>query len=69
MQWQKLNAKKPDLEKSRLEDAAFLDKAKETIGEYNLKINTGFNSMKKKETAVSKYKQLLDCRSKVRCLV
>ncbi|XP_029043385.1 cilia- and flagella-associated protein 44 isoform X1 [Osmia bicornis bicornis] len=64
-EWQKLNAKKPNLEKSRLEDAAFLDKAKETIGEYNLKINTGFNLMKKKETAVSKYKQLLDCRSKL----
>nr|XP_012143309.1 PREDICTED: flagellar attachment zone protein 1 isoform X2 [Megachile rotundata] len=64
-EWKKLYAKKPDLAKSSLEDAAFLEKAKETIGEFNLKTDTGFNLKKKKETAVEKYKQLLDCRRKL----
>ncbi|XP_076234530.1 cilia- and flagella-associated protein 44 isoform X2 [Calliopsis andreniformis] len=64
-EWQALYARKPNLAKSRVEDAAFLENTKNTIGEFNLKMSTGFNLSTKKETAVSKYKQLLDCRSKL----
>ncbi|XP_068986815.1 cilia- and flagella-associated protein 44 isoform X3 [Bombus flavifrons] len=64
-EWQKLHAKKPNLVKSRLEDAVFLEKAKQSIGEYNLKMNVDFSLMKKKETAAIKYKQLIDCRDKL----
>lgn len=48
-----------------MEDAVFLEKAKQSIGEYNLKMNVDFSLMKKKETAAIKYKQLIDCRDKV----
>lgn len=54
-----------------MEDAVFVEKTKRAIGEYNLKTTTGFNLAIKKQTAATKYKQLLDCRSKVnaRCLL
>ncbi|XP_076749592.1 cilia- and flagella-associated protein 44 [Xylocopa sonorina] len=64
-EWQKLQEKKPNLAKSRVKDEASLENAKETIGEYNLKMNAMFSTMKKKETAAMKYKQFIDCRSKI----
>lgn len=51
-----------------MEDAVFLEKAKQSIGEYNLKMNVDFSLMKKKETAAIKYKQLIDCRDKVKLI-
>lgn len=67
-QWQKLHERKPNLAKNRVEDEAFLEKAKQTIGECNLKSNADFSLTKKKEVAAKKYKQLLNCRSKVRLI-
>ncbi|XP_076222298.1 cilia- and flagella-associated protein 44 [Nomia melanderi] len=64
-EWQKLHSRKPNLAKSRMEDAIFVEKTKRAIGEYNLKTTTGFNLAIKKQTAAIKYKQLLDCRSKL----
>ncbi|CAL7949001.1 unnamed protein product [Xylocopa violacea] len=64
-EWEKLQEKKPNLIKNRVEDETSLESAKETIGEYNLKMNATFSTMKKKETAAMKYKQFVDCRSKV----
>ncbi|CAK9822070.1 Cilia- and flagella-associated protein 44 [Anthophora retusa] len=67
-EWQKLHERKPNLVKNRMEDVAFLEKARQTIGEYNLKMNTESNLSKRKQTAAIKYKQLLDCRSKLHYL-
>ncbi|XP_015431042.1 PREDICTED: uncharacterized protein LOC107187452 [Dufourea novaeangliae] len=64
-EWQQLHARKPNLAKSRMEDATFVKKTKRAIGEYNLKTSTGFNLAVKKQTAASKYKELLDCRIKL----
>ncbi|XP_053983869.1 cilia- and flagella-associated protein 44 [Hylaeus volcanicus] len=67
-EWQKLYGRKPNLSKSRIEDASCLEETKRTIGEYNLKMSTGFNLTMKKETTATKYKQLLDCRNKLHSL-
>ncbi|KAK1137227.1 hypothetical protein K0M31_001748 [Melipona bicolor] len=63
--WQKLYEKKPNLVKSRFKDAVFLEEAKLTIGEYDLKMNADFCLIRRKETAAIKYKQLIDCRKKL----
>ncbi|XP_076652358.1 cilia- and flagella-associated protein 44 isoform X2 [Halictus rubicundus] len=67
-EWQKLHLRKPNLAKSRMEDAIFIEKTKRDIGEYNLKTSTGFNLKMKKQTTALKYKQLLDCRCKLHYL-
>ncbi|XP_076666446.1 cilia- and flagella-associated protein 44 isoform X2 [Andrena cerasifolii] len=64
-EWKAIHDRKPNLAKTRLEDTAFLENTKKTIGEFNLKMSTGFNLTTKKITAISKYKELLDCRSKL----
>ena len=64
-EWKAIHDRKPNLAKNRLEDTAFLENTKKTIGEFNLKMSTGCDLTMKKITAVSKYKQLLDCRSKL----
>ncbi|XP_076177015.1 cilia- and flagella-associated protein 44 isoform X2 [Ptiloglossa arizonensis] len=67
-EWQTLYSRKPNLFKNRIEDASLLEETKKTIGEYNLKMSTGFNLTMKKETVATKYKQLLDGRSKLHYL-
>nr|XP_033337675.1 cilia- and flagella-associated protein 44 [Megalopta genalis] len=67
-EWQRLYSRKPNLAKSRMEDAVFIEKTEKDIGEYNLKTSTGFNIKMKKQTTVLKYKQLLDCRRKLHYL-
>ncbi|XP_076637400.1 cilia- and flagella-associated protein 44 isoform X1 [Colletes latitarsis] len=64
-EWQTLYARKPNVSKNRIEDVSFLEKTKKFIGEYNLKMGTGLNLAMKKETAATKYKELLDCRTKL----
>ncbi|XP_031368455.1 cilia- and flagella-associated protein 44 isoform X2 [Apis dorsata] len=64
-EWQKLYRKKPNLIKGRLKDTVFLEKAKQTIGEYNLKVDVDFSLTRKRETAAIKFKQLMDCRNKL----
>lgn len=54
--------------KGRLKDAIFLEKAKQTIGEYNLKVDVDFSLTRKRETAAIKFKQLMDCRNKVQMI-
>ncbi|XP_017757877.1 PREDICTED: uncharacterized protein LOC108549132 [Eufriesea mexicana] len=63
--WQKLHDKKPNLVKNRAEDVVFLEKARQTIGEYNLKMNADVSLTRRKETAATKYKELVDCRNKL----
>ncbi|XP_076298900.1 cilia- and flagella-associated protein 44 isoform X2 [Lasioglossum baleicum] len=67
-EWKKLHSRKPNLAKSRMEDAVFIEKTKKDIGEYNLKTSTGFNLKMKKQTTALKYKQLLDSRRKLHYL-
>ncbi|XP_026674087.1 uncharacterized protein LOC108630687 isoform X2 [Ceratina calcarata] len=64
-EWKKLHEKKPNLAKSRAKDEATLETAKETIGEFHLKINQELSSTRKKETAATKYKEFVNCRTKV----
>lgn len=51
--------------KGRLKDTVFLEEAKQTIGEYNLKVDVDFSLTRKRETAAIKFKQLMDCRNKL----
>lgn len=54
--------------KGRLKDTVFLEEAKQTIGEYNLKVDVDFSLTRKRETAAIKFKQLMDCRNKVKMI-
>lgn len=64
-----MHASKPDPEADNEEDVRAVEEARKTIGDYKLKISNDFeynkDFKKKRDTTLSKYKQLLDCRKKV----
>ncbi|KAG8038727.1 hypothetical protein G9C98_000282, partial [Cotesia typhae] len=71
-EWKIMHASKPDPEADNEEDVRAVEEAKKTIGDYKLKISNDFeynkDFKKKRDTTLSKYKQLLDCRKKTHLL-
>lgn len=65
-QWKIMNASKPDPNSNHPDDIAAIKRAKNTIGDYKLKVFPDFSqTQEERETTLTKYKQLLDCRKKV----
>ncbi|KAH0534340.1 hypothetical protein KQX54_003166 [Cotesia glomerata] len=71
-EWKIMHASKPDTEADNEEDVRAVEEARRTIGDYKLKISNDFEYNKdfkqKRDTTLSKYKQLLDCRKKTHLL-
>lgn len=62
-----MQGSKPDPNIDQPEDISAIEEAKKTIGDYKLKISTSVDiNQENSETTLTKYKQLLDCRKKVK---
>ncbi|XP_015588735.2 uncharacterized protein LOC107264707 [Cephus cinctus] len=64
-EWKVMNASKPDPSVNHPDDVLAIEEAKETIGNYKLKISPDFNPPKgKRENTLTKYKQFLNSRKR-----
>ncbi|XP_043276979.1 cilia- and flagella-associated protein 44 isoform X2 [Venturia canescens] len=64
-EWKAMYASRPDPDSNHPEDVAAIERAKNTIGDYKLKAFPNFSqAQEKRETTLTKYKELLDCRKK-----
>lgn len=68
-QWKIIHASKPDPNVNHPDDVAAIEQAKNTIGDYKLKLSPNYSkSQEKRETTLTKYKEIMDCRKKVQLL-
>ncbi|XP_023287600.1 uncharacterized protein LOC105700070 isoform X2 [Orussus abietinus] len=64
-EWKAMYASKPDPHVNHPDDVLAIAEAKRTIGDYKLKLSSNFSAPpEKRESTLTKYKQLLDCRRK-----
>ncbi|XP_011307884.1 uncharacterized protein [Fopius arisanus] len=63
-EWKIMHEKKPDPNCDHPDDVRNVENARNTIGDYKLKVSSDYNRkcQQEQETTLVKYKQLLDCR-------